>query len=54
MVKRLTLGLTFALLSAQTMFAADLPSQATGRIPWDRLPSWAAEALCTYLGIGCS
>lgn len=53
MVKRLALGVSFALLSAQTMFAASLPSQATSHLPWDRLPSWAVSALCNYLGL-CS
>jgi hypothetical protein len=54
MIKRLALGLTLALLTAQTMFAASLPSQVTDRLPWDKLPSWAVNALCTYLGIGCN
>jgi hypothetical protein len=54
MIKRLTLGVMLALVTAQTMFAATLPSQATDRLPRDKLPSWAVDTLCTYLGIGCA
>ena len=51
MIKRLTLGLAIALTTAPTLFAADLPWQATSRIPWDRIPDWAKYALCAYLGL---
>ena len=54
MLRRLTLGFAIALVTAPALFAApSLPSQATDRLPWDRLVSAAAEALCTYLGL-CS
>jgi hypothetical protein len=50
MIKRLTLGFAIALMTAP-VYAADLPSQATSRIPWSYLPSWALDALCNYLGL---
>lgn len=54
MLRRLTLGFAIALMTAPALFAAPtLPSQATSRLPWERLASAAAEALCTYLGVGC-
>jgi hypothetical protein len=54
MLRRLTLGFAIALVTAPTMFAAELPWQATSRLPWDKLPSWALDALCTYLNVGCN
>lgn len=54
MIKRLALGFTIALMTAPVLFAAPtLPSQATGRLPWERLVDAATAALCTYLGVGC-
>ena len=56
MLRRLTIGFALALVTAPALFAAPtLPEQATSRLPWDRLAAAAAaEALCTYLGVGCS
>ncbi len=54
MIKRLAFGFLLALLTAPVLAAAPtLPEQATSHLPWDRLASAAAEALCTYLGVGC-
>ena len=54
MLRRLTIGFALALVTAPALFAAPtLPEQATSRLPWDRLAAAAAEALCTYLGVGC-
>ena len=51
MLRRLTLGFAVSLMITPTLFAAELPWQATSRLPWDKLPSWATNALCTYLGL---
>lgn len=54
MLKRLTFGFAFALMTAPVLMAAPtLPEQAATRIPTSLLPSWALNALCTYLGFGC-
>lgn len=54
MIKRLTLGFALALVTAPALLAAPtLPEQATSRLPWERVATAAAEALCTYLGVGC-
>ncbi len=54
MIRRLTLGFAIALMTAPALFAAPtLPSQATDRLPWAYLAEAAANALCTYLGVGC-
>lgn len=54
MLRRLTLGFAIALMTAPALFAApNLPSQATNRLPWERLADAATAALCTYLGVGC-
>ena len=55
MLRRLTLGLAIALMSSPVLSAAaSIPSQATDRLPWAHLVSAATNALCTYLGVGCS
>jgi len=52
MVKRLTFGFAFALMTAPALMAApSLPAEATARIPWGTLASAAANALCTYLSL---
>ena len=52
MVKRLTLGFAFAVMTAPALMAApSLPAEATARIPWSHLASAAANALCTYVGL---
>ena len=54
MLRRLAFGFAIALMTAPALFAAPtLPSQATSRLPWDRLVDAASAALCTYLGVGC-
>ena len=53
MIRRLAFGFAIALMTAPALYAADLPSQATSRLPWERLVSAATNALCTYLGVGC-
>ena len=55
MIKRLAFGLALALLTAPVLSAAPtLPEQATSHLPWDKFAAAAADALCTYLGLGCS
>jgi hypothetical protein len=55
MAKRLTLGFLVALMTSPVLMAAPtLPGQATARLPWSLFPAAAVNALCTYLGIGCS
>ena len=55
MIKRLVFGFAMAVLTAPILSAAPtLPEQATSHLPWDKLAAAAAEALCTYLGVGCS
>ena len=52
MLRRLTLGFAIALMTAPALFAApSIPSQATDRIPWSLLPTWALDALCNYVGL---
>ena len=54
MLKRLTFGFVFAVLTAPALMAAPtVPVQATSRLPWEQLAAAAANALCTYLGLGC-
>jgi hypothetical protein len=54
MLKRLTFGFAVAMMTAAPLIAAPtLPAQAAERIPTSLLPTWAAQALCTYLGFGC-
>jgi hypothetical protein len=54
MLKRLTFGFAVAMLTAAPLMAGpSLPAQAAERIPTTLLTSWAAQALCTYLGFGC-
>ena len=54
MAKRLALGFLFALAVTPVLSAApNVPGEAVGRIPWGSLASAAANALCTYLGLGC-
>ena len=55
MLKRLLFGFALAVLTAPALAAAPtLPEQATSHLPWDKLSSWAANALCTYLNVGCN
>jgi hypothetical protein len=42
---------TFAMLSASTLLAATVPTQASDRIPCSLLPSWAVHALATWIGV---
>jgi hypothetical protein len=54
MLKRLTFGFAVAMMTAAPLIAAPtLPAQAAERIPTSLLTTWAAQALCTYLGFGC-
>ena len=54
MMKRLTFGFLFALTTAPALMAApSIPGEAASRIPWQHLAAAAADALCTYVGLGC-
>jgi hypothetical protein len=51
MLKRLALGLTFAMLSTSTLLAVTLPSAASDAIPCSLLPSVAADVLAALFGV---
>lgn len=54
MLKRLSFGFAVAMLTAAPLMAGPtLPAQAAERIPTSLLPTWALQALCSYLGVGC-
>lgn len=54
MLKRLSFGFAVAMLTAAPLMAGPtLPAQAAERIPTSLLPTWAVQALCSYLGVGC-
>lgn len=51
MLKRLLCGLVVALVTAPTMYAGAYPFSSAQDIPWEKLSSAAAAALCRTVGL---